>query len=408
MVAPDEDAVRRRLVSSPAMSIPDHDPALVDNTAALRDLVSRLRDCSWLALDTEFIREDTYWPRLCLIQVANDELVACIDPLALDDLDPLAELLYDPAITKVLHAAGQDLEIFHHLHGRLPAPLFDTQVAAPLLGHADQAGFATLVRDILAIELDKGHARTDWTERPLPAAALAYAADDVRYLVPLYHRIRDELERRNRLQWLDRAFDELADPARFERPPEDAWRRLRGVDRLPPSGRAVARALAGWREQNARDRNVPRGRVLRDDALLEIAKVRPRDRKELGRMRSLRGGIVEREGETLLRLVAEARDSDAPVTGERAAKVVLDAHGEALVDVLTAVVRLHALAGDLNPGTIAGRRELARIATGEPPAAVLAGWRAALIGDDLEAIVDGRTVVGVDAGRLTVMARTGD
>lgn len=376
-------------------------PPLIDTPEDLTAIAAHLGRCDWFALDTEFIREDTYWPRLCLIQVATDERLACIDPLALDTLGPLLEVLHDPGITKVLHASGQDLEIFHHLDGRVPAPVFDTQVAAPLLGFPEQAGYGTLVETLLGVRLAKGHARTDWSERPLPADALSYAADDVRYLVPLYREIRDALAARGRLGWLDAELSGLGDAERFERPPEDAWRRLKGIERLPGPGRAVARALAAWREQEARARDLPRGRILRDDALVEVARSLPRDRTQLRRVRALRGAALERHGETLLRLVAEARTQPAPDVergGRRPGP--LDARGEALVDALSALVRLRAAENDLNPVTIAGRRELTRIATGERAADVLAGWRATLLADELDAMMDGSVALRVGAAGI--------
>ncbi|PSQ93813.1 MAG: ribonuclease D, partial [Proteobacteria bacterium SW_6_67_9] len=173
-------------------------PPLITTPAELAATAERLRAAGWFALDTEFIRETTYWPRLCLIQVATADTLALIDPLTLDDLTPLLEVLFDPGVTKVLHAAAQDLEIFHHMTGEVPGPIFDTQVAAPLLGWPEQAGFARLVEGVLGERLGKGHARTDWSERPLPEEALAYAADDVRYLVPLYQYLHHNLADRGR------------------------------------------------------------------------------------------------------------------------------------------------------------------------------------------------------------------
>jgi len=378
-------------------------PLIVDEQG-LHDTVARLRASDWFALDTEFIREDTYWPRLCLVQIANDEHLACIDPLALDTLQPLLDLLYEPGITKVLHAAGQDLEIFHHLGGRVPAPVFDTQVAAPLLGLPEQAGFGRLVEQLLGAHLQKAHARTDWSERPLPEAALAYAADDVRYLVPLYHALRDALDERGRLAWLEPEFEQMARPDRYERPAEDAWRRVKGVERLPESGRAVAQGLARWREDEARARDVPRGRVLRDDALLDVARARPRDEAQLRRLRSLRGNVLERHGNRLLQLVAEARDGPAPALPQgRSAAPALSARDEALVDMLAAVVCLRAADNELNPATVAGRRELARIAAGEPAGEVLSGWRAALVAHELDALVHGRVALAADTSGPTLV-----
>ena len=378
-------------------------PEFINDAAGLARTVEWLAEAEWFALDTEFIREETYWPRLCLIQVANDHHLACIDPLAIDDLGPLLELLYDPAITKVLHAAGQDLEIFHHLTGRVPAPVFDTQVAAPLLGHPEQAGFARLVASVLEVDLAKGHARTDWTERPLPAEALAYAADDVRYLVPLYHSLREHLAARGRIEWLDAEFARLTDPARYSPPVEDAWRRLKGAERLPERGRAVLQALAAWRETTARERDVPRGRIARDDVLIDVARAQPATRKQLQRLRSVRGGTLERYGERLLEIVAEAAGRTAPKLATRGRTAApLDAAGEALVDALSAAVRLRAAEVDLNPATLASRKELGRIAAGEPATEVLAGWRAGVVGADLQRLVDGAASLRVAGAGLVL------
>ncbi|MDZ7829587.1 MAG: ribonuclease D [Halofilum sp. (in: g-proteobacteria)] len=373
-----------------------HPTEWIATTAELESLVEHLRSREWFALDTEFIRETTYWPKLCLVQVATTERVACIDPFSCHSLDPLHAALDDPAVTKVLHAAGQDLEIFHHLTGRMPQPLFDTQVAAPLVGFPEQAGFARLVEAVLDVKLGKGHSRTDWNERPLPEEVIEYAADDVRYLVPLYQALREQLAARGRLGWLDADFEALADPARFERPNADAWQRLKGIDRLSNPSRAVAAALAEWRERTAREADRPRGHVLRDDALLDIAKALPKDRKSLARLRSLRGNTVDRHGDKLLALVAEARKQTPPESGPEREKLQLDENSEALTDALSALLRLRAAREGLNPASIATRRDLARIATGTPAGEILEGWRAELVARDLDDFFAGHTRLAVD------------
>ncbi len=365
-------------------------PPLVTTAAGLAETVDALRQRDWFALDTEFIREDTYYPQLCLIQVATDDHLACIDPLALDHLDPLVELLDDPAVIKVLHAASQDLEVFHQISGRVPAPVFDTQLAAPLLGYPEQAGFARLVESLLSVHLAKGHARTDWRERPLPPAALAYAADDVRYLVPLYEALHAGLAERDRLGWLDEEFARLTDATRYERDPDAAWRRLKGVDRLPDAGRAVARALARWREERARADNVPRGHILRDDALIDLARAQPGDRKQMARLRSVRGRALDRHGEALLDLIGKARHQAPPPSEAGPAAAELGDRNDALVDALNAIVRLRADQHEVNPAVVIARRELARIAAGESAQALLSGWRADLVAETLDAFMAGR------------------
>lgn len=366
-------------------------PPLITTSDALAETVARLRERDWFALDTEFIREDTYWPQLCLIQIATDAHVACIDPLALDSLGPLYEILADPAITKVLHAAYQDLEVFYQATGQLPAPVFDTQLAAPLLGFPEQAAYGRLVEALLDVRLTKGHARTDWRERPLPAAALRYAADDVRYLVPLYQALEQGLAARQRLPWLQEEFARLTDAARFERAPEDAWRRLKGIERLSGAGRAVVRALARWREYQARNDNVPRGRILRDEALIDLARALPADRKQIGRLRSLRGRPLERYGADLLALIAEAREQSPPaLPSATTAAPPLDERAIALVEALEAVAHLRCAEHEVNPAVVVSRRELRRIAGGERAENILSGWRAELVADPLDAFMDGR------------------
>jgi ribonuclease D len=386
------------LLRSRAMS---RAPTPISDTGTLAETAEALRRAGWFALDTEFIRETTYWPRLCLIQVATDDTLAIIDPLAVASLYPLLEVVFDTHVTKVLHAAPQDLEIFHRLGGTVPAPVFDTQIAAPLLGFPEQAGFGRLVESILGVSLSKGHARTDWNERPLPNNALAYAADDVRYLVPLYHAIHERLAARGRLDWLDDEMAHLTDASRYERASTEAWRRLKGVDRLPEAGRAVAQALAQWREDRARGDDVPRGRVLRDDALVDIARALPRNRHQLGRIRSAKGGALEQYRDTVLDLVAQARERSAPARGdERMPPPLLDAHGEALVDALSALVRLEAATHELNPATLVDRKTLARIAAGAAVADELGGWRYRAVGPRLDAFLAGRTSLRGDGGAL--------
>ena len=201
---------------------------IVDTPSELIALCEQLRDSEWLALDTEFIREKTYYPRLCLIQVCNGDVAACVDPLKLSDLQPMLDILYDGRILKVLHAARQDLEIFLHDHHRLPMPVFDTQPAAALLGHGDQIGYANLVKLLLNVQLPKDQSRTDWSRRPLEAQQLRYALDDVIYLGELYLHMRGHLFDRERLQWLAADFATLADPRTYFPDPQGMWKRIKG------------------------------------------------------------------------------------------------------------------------------------------------------------------------------------
>ncbi len=372
----------------------------VDAPDALEALCQELRGSPWLTLDTEFIRERTYFPRLCLLQVANESMVACVDPLALERLDPLLALLYDPAVTKVLHSAQQDLEIFYHLRGAIPAPVFDTQVAATVLGHGEQVGYATLARDVLGVDLDKSMTRTDWSRRPLEPAQVAYAMDDVRHLRTLYHHLRAELESRGRLEWVEADFRELVDPERYAVRPRETWLRVKGHRSLRGVQLAVLRSLAAWREEQAIAVDRPRRWVLGDEVLLELARHMPRDARSLERIRGLEAGTLRRHGETLLSLIAAAREEPPGEWPQAPRRAELDAGQDALVDALTAVVRLCGARKGVSPQTLAGRRELERLVAGETDLPLLHGWRATVAGAEVLALLRGERVLAVREGRL--------
>jgi ribonuclease D len=362
----------------------------IDTQEQLTELCEQLNGSEWLAVDTEFIREKTYYPRLCLIQVCNGEIAACVDPLALDNLDPLLEILYDSGTLKVLHAARQDLEIFLHDHGRLPMPVFDTQPAAALLGHGDQVGYANLVKLLLDIELPKDQSRTDWSRRPLDEQQLRYALDDVVYLGQLYLHMRGHLFDKERLQWLAADFATLADPETYYPDPLDMWQRAKGRKLLRGRQLAVLRALAAWREREARKRDLPRKWILKDDAMIELSRRMPRDPAGLAKIRGLEPGQIRREGETLTRLIDEAASlprEEWPVDRQRAKP--LSPQQEALVDLLSAGLRLIAEQHQLSPLAIASRRDLEKLVLGDQDTPLNEGWRSSLAGDRLRALMQG-------------------
>ena len=223
----------------------------IDTPQKLDELCRQIAKESWLALDTEFLREKTYYPKFCLLQIATPEWVACVDPIALNDLSALFEAIYNPAITKVFHSCRQDLEIFYQLTGKIPQPIFDTQIAAPLLGFQENPGYAMLVSSFLNINLSKAHTRTDWTVRPLSQAQLQYAADDVIYLCQIYQTMLKKLAELNRLDWLENDFAMLNDPELYDISPENAWLKIRGKNKLTGKQLSIVQTLAEWREQTA-------------------------------------------------------------------------------------------------------------------------------------------------------------
>ncbi len=374
----------------------------IDSSESLRQTCAELGASDWIALDTEFLREKTYYPKLCLVQIATPEVVACIDPLAIDDLSPLFELLYNERITKVMHAARQDMEIFYHLRGALPAPVFDTQIAALLLGYADQIGYGNLVKEVLGVSLDKLHTRADWSLRPLSAEQIRYAADDVVYLVQVYQQMIGKLTTRGRLDWLTEDFENLTRAELYSNPPAEAWLRVRAANRLKGPALAVLQALAGWREQLAQDRDRPRGWLLRDDILIEIARHLPKSPAALGKIRGLPERTLQKHGTRLLALVAEAREQSPQPLPKKEFRQRLSQSQEALVDVMMAVVRLSGAENELNPAVLASRKQLERLATGDTDIDALHGWRRQLVGERLQSLLDGRLTVAVVDGHLRI------
>jgi ribonuclease D len=370
----------------------------IDTPAALTDVCAQLRGTPWLTLDTEFLREKTYYPKLCLLQVATPDLVACIDPLVLEDLSPLLDVIYDEGITKVMHAARQDMEIFFHLRHALPSPVFDTQIAALLLGYPDQIGYGNLVKETLGIELEKLHSRTDWSRRPLSNEQIRYAAEDVFHLAQVYRHLVEKLAGLGRLEWLSEDFARLTQVELYSNDPEQAWLKVRGGNRLRGASLSVLQALAQWRETLARDQDRPRGWLLRDDDLVEIARHLPGTPAALGAIRGLHERFIDKHGARLLALVADARVRAPKPLPATELPVRLAPPQEALVDAMMAVVRVSAAENALNPAVLASRKQLEQLANDMPDSEVLHGWRGQLVGGRLQALL---------AGELGLYARNG-
>jgi ribonuclease D len=366
-------------------------PVFIEDMASLTQAAVSWLQRPWLAVDTEFVREDTYFPKLCLVQIGDGAGEACIDTLALaggGEPQPLLDLMVAPAITKVFHAASQDIEVFVQLAGAAPQPLFDTQIAAALLGLGDQLGYAALVEKLLAVKLDKSLTRTPWARRPLSTAELEYAAADVRYLAQLYPLLRDRLETAGRLGWHAEECARLADPARYRNPPEAAWRRLKGLARLPAQAQHAAAALAQWREQLAQQRDRPRKWILDDDPLYRIATRRPQTLAELAALQALQPKTLERHGEVLLRVLATAASGGEPLMAPEPAP---DAAHKARLNLL--LERLRAISERLAiPASLLAPRGdvellLRRGRQAEVP--LLRGWRREAAGEEVLALAVG-------------------
>ena len=372
----------------------------IDQPPALRELCAELRASEWLALDTEFLRESTYYPQLCLLQLATPGRIAVIDPLRVADLEPLLELLFDDRILKVVHAGRQDFEIFFHLRQRVPEPVFDTQIAAPLLGYADQIGYGRLVQEVLNVRLPKTHSRTDWSHRPLSSAQINYAADDVRYLAELYPRVYEELANRGRLEWLRADFEALASPATYAVVAADTWLRVKGYERLRGAQLATLQLLAAWREEAAQREDKPRKWLLGDDVLLAVAKLMPATQGDLRRIRGLHPRVLNHYARELLALIGEAKNHAPEPPPEGTRPRPLEPWQEPVVDVLTAVVKQIAAREDLHPSVLASRKDLERLVRGERELAALSGWRGGLLESPLLAVLGGKQGLRVTASGL--------
>ncbi|MGQ0383195.1 MAG: ribonuclease D [Gammaproteobacteria bacterium] len=334
-----------------------------------------------LALDTEFVRERTYYPKLCLVQVATTAGIALVDALEPGAAHALAAPLTDPARVKLLHAARQDIEALLPLTGRPAGPVFDTQQAAALVGFPAQVGYAELVRQLLGVELSKGHARTDWARRPLSAAQLAYAEDDVRYLPAVADALESRLAAAGRGEWMRDESAQLGDPGLYRVEPAEAWRRLKGTERMDPEALAAAAALARWREQRAMQRDLPRGWVLPDAAICELAGARPRTREALAVIASLPRGAATRTADEILAAIRDAPAMAATLDGADLARP----RAEQVRQMRNLQEKLQAIAVELNiqPEVLATRRELAALVRGARDLAVLTGWRRQVVGEPL-------------------------
>ena len=358
----------------------------IEREDELAGLAHALERSGAIGLDTEFMRERTFFPGLCLLQLAAGAQIWCVDTLRCGSLDPLVPALTAPGSPKIIHSARQDLEAFYLNVKRVISPIFDTQIAAGCIGLKPQIGYADLVKTLLDVSLPKGQTRTDWSRRPLTAAQLEYAADDVAYLNEVADRLRERLRALGREQWVIEDCRALEDPSLYEPDPADAWKRLRSLHKLPPAMRARAKVLAVWREKTARQRNLPRGWVLDDEALFRTAESLPPTAAALAATLSARRPMSEALAEDLL---GALRDSaSGTMDSAPAADLRPTPEQKAVADRLAGVVDAHAAALAISSEILATRGELKALATGSRDVAALKGWRRAEIGEKLLAALE--------------------
>ncbi|WP_340117976.1 ribonuclease D [Pelagibius sp. 7325] len=384
---------------------------LIADSAELKAFCARLAGADFITVDTEFLRDSTYWPKLCLLQLAGpgEDDVAAVDPLAEGlDMAPVFELFNDPGIVKVLHSARQDMEIFFHISGGLPAPIFDTQVAAMVCGFGESVGYDTLVRKLTGAQIDKSSRFTDWSRRPLAQRQFTYALADVTHLRKVYQKLARRLEKSGRASWLDEEMAILTSPETYRLEPDEAWKRLktRSNDRRYL---AVLRALATWREVEAQQRDVPRGRVLRDEQLFDIAAHRPTSEEELARSRGINRDLARgRIGKAILEAIAGALalpDSDLPPAPPK--QQTLNGIGP-LMDLLKVMLKLRCEEHDVAQKLIASSADLEQIAmSDEADVMALRGWRYDIFGRDALALKHGTVALSASGSKVRVVPVNG-
>jgi len=378
---------------------------IVESNEALTAFVTELGQAPYLALDTEFLRDQTYYPKLCLIQVAAPGVEGIIDPLAPNlDLAPFYDLIRRPEIVKVMHAARQDIEIFYLQGGVLPDPLFDTQIAAMVAGFGDAASYETLARKIAHVEIDKSARFTDWSHRPLSKRQLEYAMADVTHLRVIYEWLSARLEKTGRTAWVAEEVAALQDPSLYKLDPEQAWKRLKPRT-TNKRFLAVLAALAAWREREAQSRDIPRGRVLKDEALTEIAAHPPETPEALDRIRAVPKGFSNsRMGKGLLEAIHQGLSAPPPEVAENRQQRRRREPSPAVVDLLKTLLRLRAEAAHVAPRLIANADEIERLAAHEDDGLpALHGWRHEVFGKDAIALRKGELAIAVENGDAVVV-----
>ena len=373
----------------------------IDTPEQLGDLCDRIKQASWIALDTEFLREKTYYPIFCLLQIATPDWVVCVDPIELTDLSELFEVIQNPNIVKVLHSCRQDLEIFYQLTGVLTYPIFDTQIAAPLLGFQENPGYAMLVSNFLNVNLSKAHTRTDWSVRPLSEDQIKYAADDVIYLCKIYQLMIDKLEQLGRLDWLDKDFELLKNSELYQLPPVNAWKKVKGKNRLTGKQLSIVQGLSQWREKMAQEENRPKNWLIRDDLLLELAKLQPETVADLYKIRNINERTVKRYGKIICQIITQYKQQ-TPIASDAKRSNKKTAKQEAIIDVLTAVVRLRADENSLNPMILASRKDLESLLLNEGNNSLLLGWRYSMVGKELQGLLQGKYTLRLNANEIVL------
>lgn len=379
---------------------------IITTTAALDDLVSRLETHDYITIDTEFLRESTFWPILCLVQVASDDESAIIDPMADGiDLAPLFKLMQNEAVLKVFHAGRQDLEIFHHLNGEVPIPIFDTQVAAMVCGFGESVGYDTLAAKITGKSIDKSSRFTDWSRRPLSDRQLTYAEADVTHLRDVYKHLSQMLKARGRGDWVTSEMEILRSAETYFVPPENAWQRIKSRNNHPRF-LGILQAIAAWREEQAHKQDLPRNRVLRDEALLEIASNPPKNAEGLSHVRGLGKNFAGgKMGAGLLEAIQKGVALPTDQCPKVARKEQLQKGAGPLMDLLKVLLKLRCEENEVAQKLICNTSDLEKIAIADnADVLALKGWRRKVFGDDALRLKNGEIALSSADGKIRIIS----
>ncbi|WP_119061862.1 ribonuclease D [Dichotomicrobium thermohalophilum] len=387
----------------------DQPPRIITQSRDLAELCGALAKADYITVDTEFMRESTYWPKLCLIQVASREVEALIDPLVVGDLAaqiaflrPFFDLMANENVVKVFHSGRQDIEIIYHLAGLIPKPVFDTQIAAMVCGFGESVGYVSLVNKLCRTKLDKTSRFTDWSRRPLSRNQLDYALADVTHLRDVYEKLRRKLRANRREPWLAEEMADLTDPANYAMTPEDAWKRMKLKVRTRRQ-LAVLMEIAAWRERLAQEVNQPRPRILKDDAINDVAIQAPQSVEELSRLRTISEGFARSaRGQEILAAVARGLECELDHVPELKRGEPMPPQAQAVADLLRVLLKAVAARNDVAPRLIATSDDLDKIAVdSEADVHALHGWRRELFGEKALALKAGRLTLGIEDGQVT-------
>jgi len=378
----------------------------IETNQQLVGFCDKIKTADYCTIDTEFVREKTYYPILSLIQIASEQHMACIDPLVIEDFDPLIALLLQQDLVKVFHSPSQDLEILYQYFSCMPEPIFDTQLAAAVLGYDYQIGYAELVNAIIGVKLDKKHTRANWNRRPLSQDEIDYAMDDVRYLLPVYQSLKKQLDSKNRAAWIEKDLLAMTSVSTYLVEMSDLWKRLKGVQKLKGVELQIARLLCQWREQMAQQKNLPRRWIVKDEILIEIARLKPTTLSDLNSIHD-RGDagndkFFAKHAETLLQLARDAQNSPAAEWPRHEPRNSVTMHQQALGDCLMALCRVIAEENQIALATLATRKDIDSLITNRKNSRLSQGWRFTMAGERLMNFIHGQSVLGVRDNQIEI------